>query len=62
MKNILIYGTGNFAKRCFHVLDRMGSIVGFIDSNPNLEGQSLFSLPIFHYSNISKIQFNLIVI
>ena len=64
MENILIWGTGKFSKKFTETAlnDKEINIIGFIDNNPEKQGQIFFEKEIYGPDVILKINFDKIVI
>lgn len=62
MKNILIYGTSGKAINELPALLKLYRVIGFVDSNPNFEPKTLLDLPVYHFTAISALEFDLVII
>lgn len=62
VKKILIYGTSNKAMRELPALLLQYELLGFVDSNAQVEPNILLGLPIYHYTSLDKVKYDVIVI
>lgn len=62
MKKILIYGTSNKAMRELPALLLQYEVLGFVDSNAHIQPSTLLGLPVYHFSSLEKVKFDVIVI
>jgi hypothetical protein len=61
-KKILIYGTSSKALRELTAMLMHYQLVGFVDSTPNLSSPTLLGLPIYHFTDLVSLDFELIII
>jgi len=61
-QQILVYGSGSKAIEHLPALAMQYNITGFLDSSAEKSGSTFLSLPVYHYSQITELNFDLIVI
>lgn len=55
MEEIIIYGAGNMGRAVLELLNDRCSIIGFMDGNRSLQGQTVMGVPVYHPDDVSSV-------